>query len=83
MRPINVTLCSTTWELAKEKNNFSAWVRRKLIEDRKPLDKWYEYECNVCSHVSKYQASRVLGVRLTQDCHECGGTATLNGGDPQ
>lgn len=83
MRPINVTLCSTTWELAKEKANFSAWVRRKLIEENKPLDKWYEYECLSCYHVSKYQASRVLGVRLNQDCARCGGTATLNGGDPQ
>lgn len=35
MRPINVTLCSTTWELAKEKANFSGWVRRKLIEEQR------------------------------------------------
>ena len=34
MRPINVSLCSTTWELAKEKANFSGWVRRKLMEEK-------------------------------------------------
>lgn len=36
MRPINVTLDSVTWELAKQKTNFSAWVRAKLrSEDNK------------------------------------------------
>tara|TARA_R110000823_G_C15918429_1_gene498433 strand:- start:768 stop:977 length:210 start_codon:yes stop_codon:yes gene_type:complete len=30
MRPINVTLDSQTWELAKQKKNFSEWVRRQL-----------------------------------------------------
>jgi len=77
MRPINVTLCSTTWELAKEKANFSAWVRRKLIEENKPLDKWYDYYCSICEITSQYQASRVLGVRSHQDCNICGGTAML------
>jgi hypothetical protein len=34
MRPINVTLDSQTWELAKQKKNFSEWVRKQLrIED--------------------------------------------------
>jgi len=79
MRPINVTLCSTTWELAKQKANFSGWVRRKLIEENKPLDKWYDYYCSICEHYSKYQASRVLGVLKVQDCGICGQTAMLNG----
>jgi hypothetical protein len=30
MRPINVSLDSETWELAKEKTNFSRWVRLQL-----------------------------------------------------
>jgi len=30
MRPINVTLDSYTWELAKRKVNFSDWVRKQL-----------------------------------------------------
>ena len=34
MRPINVTLDSQSWELAKQKTNFSEWVRKQLrIED--------------------------------------------------
>ena len=34
MRPINVTLDSVTWELAKEKTNFSSWVRSQLRLER-------------------------------------------------
>ena len=33
MRPINITLDSTTWEMAKKKANFSQWVRDKLHEE--------------------------------------------------
>jgi len=33
MRSVNVSLTSTTWELAKNKPNFSAWVRAKLLEE--------------------------------------------------
>jgi hypothetical protein len=36
MRPINVSLDATTWELAKKKTNFSQWVRNQLrSEDNK------------------------------------------------
>ena len=36
MRPINVSLDATTWELAKKKLNFSQWVRDQLrSEDNK------------------------------------------------
>ena len=36
MRPINVSLDSVTWELAKQKQNFSQWVRDQLrSEDNK------------------------------------------------
>lgn len=54
MRPINVTLCSTTWELAKRKANFSEWVRRKLYEenkeivDREEKKQMYEAYCASC-----------------------------------
>ena len=34
MRPINVTLDSVTWELAKQKTNFSDWVRNQLRSER-------------------------------------------------
>ena len=34
MRPINVSLDATTWELAKKKTNFSEWVRNQLRSER-------------------------------------------------
>ena len=33
MRPINVSLDSTTWEMAKNKKNFSEWIRKQLHLD--------------------------------------------------
>ena len=50
MRPITISLCSTTWELAKSKPNFSAWVRDQLRSERnkKPIHVWKECKpCNV------------------------------------
>jgi len=52
MRPINVSLCSKTWEIAKTIPNFSAWVRARLEErattnkrrwDR-PQEEWIIYD---------------------------------------
>ena len=34
MRPINVSLDATTWEYAKEKTNFSSWVRDQLRKEQ-------------------------------------------------
>jgi len=34
MRPINVTLDAGTWELAKQKVNFSEWVRKQLLLEK-------------------------------------------------
>tara|TARA_R110000737_G_scaffold101530_1_gene135205 strand:+ start:101 stop:280 length:180 start_codon:yes stop_codon:yes gene_type:complete len=31
MRPKVITLCDATWKLAKEKENFSEWVRAQLL----------------------------------------------------
>ena len=39
MRPINVTLDSHTWELAKRKKNFSGWVRKQLEDEEKRREK--------------------------------------------
>tara|TARA_R110002110_G_C13310836_1_gene705268 strand:- start:744 stop:995 length:252 start_codon:yes stop_codon:yes gene_type:complete len=41
MRQKLITLCPTSFELAGKKANFSAWVRRKLMEEQKIKD--YEY----------------------------------------
>ena len=43
MRSVNVSLTSTTWELAKNKPNFSAWVRAKLLEEvTRNKEQWYQ-----------------------------------------
>ena len=77
MRQKIISLSLDTYELASKKANFSAWVRRKLLEEVPKVDLWYGYYCSTCRTTSRYQKSRVLGVKLSQDCHECGGTAML------
>lgn len=47
MRPINVTLDATTWELAKQKTNFSAWVRAQLRSERNQKEQSTRY-CTYC-----------------------------------
>ena len=53
MRPINVSLDSTTWEMAKQKPNFSEWIRNKLHEEynknQQTLPKPWKY-CPHCYH---------------------------------
>jgi len=34
MRPITISLDSETWELAKQKPNFSEWIRNSLRSER-------------------------------------------------
>jgi len=51
MRPINVTLDATTWELAKKKTNFSSWVRDQLRSEdnkRKVSDQRIVLWCRQC-----------------------------------
>jgi hypothetical protein len=61
MRPINVTLCSHTWELAKRKKNFSGWVRKQLDDENKarekpiPVEAVHHAYCKLCdmTHTSR------------------------------
>ena len=79
MRPVNVSLDSTTWELAKQKANFSGWVRRKLMEEIKfPVVK-REYECSSCKYLFFMGPNSVSGITMVEDCHECGGTSYKTG----
>ena len=50
MRPINVSLDATTWELAKKKPNFSEWVRNQLRSERNKneLYKKESHWCRAC-----------------------------------
>jgi len=79
MRPINVSLDSTTWELAKGKANFSGWVRRKLLEEVKFSEMVYQYECTMCNHRFFQAKSKVQGIRMVVDCIECGKSAMKTG----
>jgi len=72
MRPINVTLDSGTWELAKEKTNFSEWVRdqlrsernkKKALEDKTPW-KW----CYACDNSQKTHSLTCL-VKNCKEVH--------------
>ena len=47
MRPITISLDATTWELAKKKTNFSAWVRDMLRSERNKSIKPSKY-CYAC-----------------------------------
>jgi len=68
MRPINVSLCSTTWELAKEKANFSEWVRMKLLEGRELVQNKviYRYECRICK-----QKKDFFSQDMAWECNKC------------
>lgn len=48
MRPINVTLDATTWELAKQKTNFSAWVRNQLRSERNRREEVVTFKETMC-----------------------------------
>ena len=47
MRPITISLDATTWELAKKKTNFSAWVRDMLRSERNKNEKPWKW-CYAC-----------------------------------
>jgi len=79
MRPINVTLCSTTWELAKQKANFSGWVRRKLSEEARITVLKREYECTACEHKFFMAPNKTTGITMVEDCYLCGNIAMKTG----
>ena len=75
MRPINVTLCSTTWELAKQKANFSGWVRRKLSEEARIVEKKAEtrrvmFEAH-CERCDLWYDSAIEEKMIYFMCHKC------------
>jgi len=68
MRQKLITLCPTSFELAGKKANFSAWVRRKLMEEVKvvTIEKvMYGSHCNICEVT--YQNS----TKFLMECHYC------------
>jgi hypothetical protein len=65
MRSINVSLTSSTWEMAKKKKNFSEWVRNKLSEEHnhgqeKIIKAWYR--CLSCGKPSPFSTHCVSDI---------------------
>jgi|TARA_R110000823_G_scaffold275052_1_gene393871 hypothetical protein len=73
MRQKLITLCPTSFELAGKKNNFSAWVRRKLLEDRaRVIDTpsvLYGAYCEPCDTTYQNPHEDAL---LAFNCKKCG-----------
>jgi len=69
MRQKLITLCPNSFELAQKKNNFSEWVRTKLLEEAdievKPI-KEYLFKCQACN------AQLVRATKHQVSCHQCG-----------
>ena len=62
MRHKMVSLCPTTYEKAQKIDNFSKWVREKLLEDSSPMEEVRKYfaRCNMCdTQWSSYVRKRV------------------------
>jgi hypothetical protein len=76
MRQKLITLCPTSFELAGRKANFSAWVRRKLLEEVKPSEVEYGAYCERCdiTYARNYKSSM-----LHYNCDKCGNMTTYLG----
>ena len=60
MRQKLITLCPNSFEIAQKKENFSQWVRQKLLEDSaeaKSPDLLFKYKCPLCKSYT-YDALR-------------------------
>lgn len=52
-----ITLCSNSFEIAQKKPNFSAWVRKMLLEEHDEVDErtfFYHYQCPLCKELTHY-----------------------------
>ena len=75
MRHKTITLCPTSYEIAAKMDNFSAWIRSKLMEEQiqnaeestKAISE-YAYYCKKCDEAD---AAPVLRDHIT--CKTCGG----------
>ena len=68
MRQKLITLCPNSFEIAQKKENFSQWVRQKLLEesaDDKSPELLFKYKCPLCKSYT-YQP-----LRRPQKCLSC------------
>ena len=70
MRQKIISLSLDTYELASKKANFSAWVRRKLLEEVKEAEIRYGAYCKQCdvTYMNRYNSSIIYMM-----CDKCGG----------
>ena len=71
MRHKMVSLCPTTYEKAQKIDNFSKWVRAKLLEDAAPMEDVYKYFalCHRCgTQWSSYNKARVPKPGYCPEC---------------
>jgi hypothetical protein len=76
MRQKIISLSLDTYELASKKANFSAWVRRKLLEEVKEAEIEYGAYCDRCdiTFARIYKSSM-----LHYNCDKCGNMTTYLG----
>lgn len=79
MRPINVSLDDVTYEIAKKKSNFSAWVRSKLREENLQREAFYNemsiYQCSDCGTLSKWPKDEKY--KFCRNSRGCSGQSEL------
>jgi len=68
MRHKMITLCPTSYEIAQKMDNFSSWVRKKLLEDIVVIEEghiFHRYQCPVCKRHWKQNK------RIARSCDYC------------
>jgi len=70
MRQKLINLCLNSFELAAKKDNFSEWVRKKLLEEADLPKEEYLFKCQACN------LQRVYPTKAVRTC-SCGWKLTL------
>jgi hypothetical protein len=70
MRQKLITLCPNSFELSLKKENFSEWVRKKLLEEVDLPAEEYLFKCKACN------LQRVYPTKAVRNC-SCGWKLTL------
>jgi len=70
MRQKLINLCLNSYELAAKKDNFSEWVRKKLLEEADLPKEEYLFKCQACN------LQRVYPTKAVRNC-SCGWKLTL------
>jgi lipoate synthase len=83
MRQKIISLSLDTYELASKKANFSAWVRKKLMDEARSHQMKHQsrrqmYEA-VCEPCDLWYDSSIEEKMLMFMCHECGKTCKYMG----